>query len=166
MYRYIMSKVQETLVVLKPDAVKRGISGKIITRFEEAGMKIMGMRMLRADDSLLEEHYSEHVDKDFYDRLAQYMKNGPVIAFVLEGVNAVENCRKLVGDTNPKEASPSTIRGKYAHMSFEHADGSDSLHKNLVHASATSEEAEKEIELWFDEEDLHDFRITDESQVR
>ncbi|MFB6192910.1 MAG: nucleoside-diphosphate kinase [Candidatus Nanohaloarchaea archaeon] len=158
--------VEKTFVALKPDSVKRGLIGDIISRFEDAGFKISGMKMVWATDDLLEEHYSEHVDKDFYDRLVEYMKKGPVVAMVLEGVNAVENVRKIVGETDPTEADPSTIRGSYGHMSFDHADSSGSLHKNLIHASAEPEEAEEEIDIWFEEEEIHDFKTAQEEWVR
>lgn len=158
--------IEKTFVALKPDAVKRGITGNIISRFEDAGFKICGMKMVWATDQLLEKHYQEHVEKDFYDRLAEYMKQGPVVAMVLEGVNAVENVRKIVGDTNPKDAAPSTIRGQYSHMSFAHADESGTLHKNIIHASATPEEAEEEIGLWFSDEEIHEYETAYEPEVR
>jgi len=158
--------VEQTFVALKPDAVNRGISGKIIDVFEEAGFKIVGMKMVWADSEILEEHYEEHVDKDFYEGLEEFMSSGPVIAMVLEGVNAVENVRKIVGETDPKDANPATIRGRFAHMSFDHADSSDTLHKNIIHASAEPDEAEKEISIWFDEDEVHEFTQAHESQVR
>jgi Nucleoside diphosphate kinase len=159
-----MSEIEKTLIVIKPDAV-RGSDSDVVSRFEDVGMKIMGMKMVRRG-SAARGHYSEHVDKEFYDRLVEYMKQGPVVAMALEGVNAVENCRKIIGDTNPKDANPSTIRGRYGHMSFAHADGSDSTHQNLVHASATPEEAEKEVGIWFEDDELHDYRIGSEEHVR
>ena len=158
--------IEKTFVALKPDTVKRGITGKIIDIFEEAGFKIIGMKMVWADSETLQEHYSEHVDKDFYDRLEEYMSSGPIVAMVLEGVNTVENVRKIVGETDPKEADPSTIRGRFAHMSFDHADGSGRLHKNIIHASAEKDEAEKEIDIWFNEEELHSFESAQEEFVR
>lgn len=158
--------IERTFVALKPDTVRRGITGEIITTFEEAGFKVIGMKMVWADEDLLEEHYSEHVDKDFYERLEEYMKSGPVIAMVLEGVNAVKNVRKIVGETDPREASPATIRGRFAHMSFAHADESGSLHKNIIHASAELDEAEKEIDLWFDDEEVHSYEQAHEEEVR
>ncbi|MFB6190138.1 MAG: nucleoside-diphosphate kinase, partial [Candidatus Nanohaloarchaea archaeon] len=96
--------VETTFVALKPDAVKRGIAGEIISVIEDAGFKISGMKMLNATDQLLEQHYEEHVDKPFYEGLAEYMKEGPIIAIAVEGVHAVENLRKIVGDTSAKEA--------------------------------------------------------------
>ena len=158
--------IERTFVALEPDTVRRGITGEIITTFDEAGFKVIGMKMVWADEDLLEEHYSEHVDKDFYERLEEYMKSGPVIAMVLEGVNAVKNVRKIVGETDPREASPATIRGRFAHMSFAHADESGSLHKNIIHASAELDEAEKEIDLWFDDEEVHSYEQAHEEEVR
>ncbi len=159
-------QIERTFVALKPDTVKRGITGKIIDIFEETGFKIVGMKMVWADEEILQEHYSEHVDKDFYERLEEYMSSGPIVAIVLEGVEAVENMRKIVGETDPKEADPSTIRGKFAHMSFKHADGSGRLHKNIIHASAEKDEAEEEISIWFDDNELHDFESAHEEFVR
>ncbi|MFB6207732.1 MAG: nucleoside-diphosphate kinase [Candidatus Nanohaloarchaea archaeon] len=157
--------IEKTFVALKPDTVKRGIAGNIISRFEDAGFKICGMKMVWADDQLLEEHYQEHVDKPFYDRLVEYMKKGPVVAMVLEGVNAAENVRKIVGDTNPREAEPATIRGQYAHMGFEHADESGALHKNIIHAAEPGEQ-EREINIWFSEDEIHDYDTAQEEWVR
>ncbi len=160
-----MSYVERTFVALKPDAVKRGIIGKIITRFEDAGFKIMGVKMVQATDQLLEEHYEEHVDKPFYEGLADYMKQGPVVAIVLEGVHAQENVRKIVGDTSAKDADPATIRGQFGHMSMDHADEAGVFYQNIIHASEPGE-AEREIEIWFEEEELHEYVHTDEQHVR
>ena len=158
--------VERSFVALKPDAVRRGITGKVIDMLEEPGFKIVGMKMVWADEDILQEHYSEHVDKEFYERLEEYMKSGPIVAMVFEGVNAVENIRKIVGDTNPREASPATIRGRFAHMGFEHADSEERLHKNIIHASAEPEEAVEEIDIWFDEEELHSYQQAHEEEVR
>lgn len=157
--------IERTFVALKPDAVKRGLVGEITSRFEEAGFKICGIKMVQATDQLLEKHYEEHVDKPFYDGLAGFMKSGPIVAMVLEGVHATENLRKIVGDTDASEAHPATIRGRYGHMSMEHADDAGRHYKNLVHASEPGE-AEKEIEIWFEEEELHDYNQADEEHVR
>jgi len=157
--------VERTFVALKPDAVKRGLVGEITARFEEAGFKICGMKMVQATDQLLEQHYAEHVDKPFYDELVEVMQSGPVVAMVLEGVHAAQNLRKIVGTTDASEAHPATIRGRYAHMSMDHADESGNNYKNLVHA-AEPEEQEREIEIWFDEEELHDYTHSQEEEVR
>ena len=158
--------VNRTFVALKPDAVKRGIVGEITSQIEDTGLKIMGMKMVQATDQLLEEHYSEHVDKPFYEGLAEYMKDGPIVAMVIEGVHAVENMRKIIGDTDAAEAHPATIRGKYAHMSMDHADDAGNLYRNIIHASATQEEAEKEIGIWFSEDELHEYKHAFEDEVR
>lgn len=157
--------VETTFVALKPDAVKRGIVGEIVSVIEDAGFKISGMKMVQADDQLLEKHYQEHVDKPFYEGLAEYMKQGPIVAIAVEGVHAVENLRKIVGETDASEAHPATIRGRFAHMSMDHADDAGRLYKNLVHASATKEEAKRELDIWFEETELHDYRHAHEGEV-
>jgi len=140
--------------------------GEITSQIEDTGMKIMGMKMVQATDQLLEQHYEEHVDKPFYQGLAEYMKDGPIVAIAVEGVHAVQNMRKIIGDTDAAEAHPATIRGKYAHMSMDHADESDGLYRNIIHASATEEEAEKEIGIWFSDEELHEYQNAFEDEVR
>ncbi len=157
--------VERTFVALKPDAVKRGLVGEITQRLEDAGFKIMGMKMVQATDQLLERHYEEHVEKPFYEGLAEYMKQGPVVAMVLEGVHAAENLRKIVGDTDASEAHPATIRGRFGHMSMEHADDAGRTYKNLVHASEPGE-AEREIEIWFEEDELHEYATVHEDETR
>lgn len=157
--------VERTFVAVKPDAVKRGLTGEIVSTFENAGFKICGMKMVWADDQLLEKHYEEHVDKPFYEGLAEYMKEGPVVTMVLEGVHAAENVRKIVGTTDQREAHPATIRGKYGHMSMDHADEEGRFYKNIIHASEPGE-AEREIEIWFDEEELYDYKTSQEEEVR
>ena len=158
--------MERTFVALKPDAVQRGITGQIIHRLERSGMRLAGMKMVQADDKILEKHYSEHVDKEFYNGLKEFMQEGPIIAMVWEGVNAVENVRKLVGETAPKEAMPGTIRGDFAHMSFAHADDEGKAVKNLIHASGEKEEAEKEVSIWFDDSEMHAYHRTDMRHVR
>src|SRR3989344_2530614 len=108
---------ERTLVLLKPDAVQRCLTGEIIQRFEKAGFKIVGMKMKWVDEKFAREHYAEHVQKPFYPGLEALITMGPTIAMVLEGVEAVHNVRKIVGATEPKGAVPGTIRGDYAHVS-------------------------------------------------
>lgn len=158
--------VETTFVALKPDAVKRGLVGDIISVIETAGFKISGMKMVQATDQLLEQHYEEHVDKPFYEGLADYMKQGPIVAVAVEGVHAVENLRKIVGETSAKDAHPATIRGKFAHMSMEHADDAGTNYKNLIHASEDLKAAEKELSIWFEDEEIHDFRVAHEEETR
>jgi len=158
--------LERTFVALKPDAVQRGIVGEVVKRLERSGMRLSAMKMVQADDDILEEHYSEHVDKDFYDNLAAFMKEGPIIAMVWEGVNAVANVRKIVGETSPKDAEPGTIRGDFAHMGFAHADSTGEAVKNIIHASGDPEEAMEEVSIWFDESEIHDYTRSDVQHVR
>jgi len=158
--------LERTFVALKPDALQRGIVGDVIKRLERSGMRLSAVKMVEADDELLEQHYSEHVGKKFYQGLKEFMQEGPVIAMVWEGVNAVENVRKLVGDTSPKEAQPGTIRGDFAHMGFEHADTTGKAVKNIIHASGNAEEAQKEVSIWFDDSEIQDYTRSDVSHVR
>lgn len=156
--------MERTLIVLKPDAVMRGIVGEILTRFERAGYKIIGAKMLQPDEAHYYEHYegigtlkTRKGDKIF-DYQLNTMLEGPVIAMVLEGVDAVETVRKMVGATEPKSAVPGTIRGDYAHVSFGQADAAGKSVSNIIHASADSDEAKKEVAHWFSESELHEYQ--------
>lgn len=157
-----METFERTLVLLKPDALERGLAGEILHRFERVGLKILGIKMLLPDMTTAEKHYTEdlakrrgeHVRKAMVDMLT----SGPIIAIVLEGIEAVELVRKMIGSTEPKSSPPGTIRGDYAHTSFRHVDSSTSNKLyNLVHGSATKEEAEIEIAVWFQEDELVDY---------
>ena len=130
---------QRTLVILKPDAVQRGIAGEILARFERRGLRIAAMRLVKVERALAEKHYEIHKGKFFYDDLVSVISASPVIAFVLEGPNAIAVVRAMVGATRPHEAAPGTIRGDYALVGL----------RNLVHASDAPETAESEIKLWF-----------------
>lgn len=158
-----MSKVERTLVVLKPDTIWRSISGEIISRFERAGLHIAGIKMIRPDKDFLYHHY-ENIGKMIsrrgqkpFDVTLELMTKNPVIAIILEGVEAIEYVRKLVGSTEPKSAAPGTIRGDYAHMSFGYADDANVGVPNLVHASGNAEEAEAEIAHRFKKEEIFDY---------
>lgn len=160
--------MERTLVVFKPDAVMRGIVGEVLTRFERAGFKIVGMKMLQPDYQHFFDHYegigtlkTRKGEEIFESQLAS-MQVGPVIAMVLEGVEAVEFVRKMVGDTQPKTALPGTIRGDYAHVTYGHAAAAGVGVPNIVHASATVKEAEDEIAHWFAESELHDYETVHE----
>lgn len=160
--------MEQTLIIFKPDAVARGIVGEIVTRFERAGFKIIGTKMLEPDYEHYFEHYegigtlkSRKGDKIFEDQLAT-MQDGPVIAMVLEGVEAVETVRKMVGETEPKSALPGTIRGDYAHVNYGQAASAGRGVANILHASATKEEADKEIAHWFKGDELHSYQATHE----
>lgn len=140
--------------------------GQILTRFENAGLKVIGMKMAQPDEDHYHKHY-EDISKlitrrgeDVYHRNADAMMAGPVVAIVLEGVEAIELVRKLVGDTEPKSAAPGTIRGDFAHMSMQHSNDKNSGLPNLVHASGNAEEAKQEIELWFSGQELFEYKLS------
>ncbi|NIA03848.1 MAG: nucleoside-diphosphate kinase [Nitrospiraceae bacterium] len=158
--------IQRTLVLIKPDGVQRGLIGQIITRFENAGLKIIGMKLVQADKELSKKHYIEHYGKDFYSGLEKYITEGPVVAMVLEGIDAIAVVRKIVGPTEPKSAPPGTIRGDFSHISFDYADKSGKAVKNLIHASGNEEDAEREIKLWFNDDELYDYRTVHEIHTR
>jgi nucleoside-diphosphate kinase len=155
--------MERTLIILKPDAVKRGIVGEILSRFEKAGLKIIGTKMLKPDYDHYHHHYegiskmiSRRGQKAFDVTLAM-MQEGPVIAIVLEGIKTVSLVRKMVGDTEPEKAAPGTVRGDYAHMGFEHSDKEGIGVPNIIHASGDSEEAKQEIAHWFSENELFEY---------
>lgn len=157
--------IERTLVLLKPDAVQRSICGEIIHRFERAGLKIAGMKMVWCERDFAKKHYEEHLNKKFYKGLEEMIVMGPVIALVLEGVEAVGLVRKMCGATDPKSAAPGTIRGDFAQVSYEHADQKGIGIKNVIHASANSQDAVREIKLWFKEKELHAYRTVHEVHV-
>ena len=130
---------QRTLLVLKPDAIRRGLVGDILARFEAKGLSLVALEMRRIDADLADQHYAEHVDRDFYPPLREFITSGPLVAAVLEGDEAVEVVRALNGATDGHKAAPGTIRG----------DLSLSNRENLVHGSDSVESADREIKLWF-----------------
>ena len=152
--------IEKTLVLVKPDGVQRSLVGEIIRRFERAGLKIVAIKMVRMARDFSEKHYDAHVDKDFYPRLEKFMVSGPVVAMVLEGLHAVEIVRKLVGATEPSKAAPGTIRGDYAMHSYEYTQSKGMAVRNLVHASGDTEDAKKEVALWFKKEELHPYSLS------
>src|SRR3989339_2061886 len=157
--------IERTLVLFKPDAVQRAISGELLTRFEKSGLKIAGMKMVWVDKAFSRKHYSAHVNKAFYQGLEDFITAGPVIAVCFEGVSAVEVVRKIVGPTEPKSAPPGTIRGDFAHMSYTYADNNNRAIPNLIHASGNREEAISELGLWFSDKELHSYNTVHDSQV-
>jgi len=164
-----MNNTQErTLIIFKPDAVQRGIVGEILARFEKVGLKIVAAKMLKPDYDHYFKHYetigkmiSRRGQKPF-DVTLDMMNAGPVIAFILEGVEAVALARKMVGSTEPKAALPGTVRGDYSHMSFAHADANETGIPNLMHASGDSEEAKVEIAHWFSENEIYEYETAHE----
>ncbi|MBI3052417.1 nucleoside-diphosphate kinase [Candidatus Woesearchaeota archaeon] len=163
--------MERTLVIVKPDGVQRALVGKIISRFEDAGFKIVGLKMKWADRDFAMKHYTEdlarrrgeHVRK----QMVEFISSGPVIAVVLEGVNAVQNVRKITGDTQPMAALPGTIRGDFSHVSYEYADSKKIPVKNIIHASSRPDDAKAEIALWFGKDELHSYKsVHDEHTLK
>lgn len=161
-------QLERTLILFKPDAVQRGLVGEILARFEKVGLKIVGNKMLRPTTEHYHHHY-ENIGKvisrrgqKVFDITLEMMNAGPVIAFVLEGVEAAALVRKMVGATEPKSALPGTVRGDYSHVSYGHADQHEIGIPNLMHASGDAEEAKLEIEHWFKPEELFDYETAHE----
>jgi nucleoside-diphosphate kinase len=180
-----MTTIERTLILAKPDAVQRGLVGEIIHRFERVGFKIAGIKMVQATEDQLGNHYKD--DKDWKisvgtktlkvanekgiqmtetaeqigNRIRKWNMEGlkacPIIAIVLEGHHAVEYGRKIVGSTEPRQAPPGTIRGDYSIESYQMADTNKRVVRNLVHASETKQEAEREIKVWFRQEELFNY---------
>lgn len=147
-----MAQKQQTLVLLKPDALQRDLLGEIIRRFEMKGLKIVGLKFIRLTSELLDEHYAHLTDKPFFASLKQFMMQTPVVGIVLEGYDAVSEIRKIVGSTNPREADAGTIR----------ADFSMNVPSNLIHASDSVESAAFEVKRFFSDAELFDYeKITD-----
>lgn len=163
-----MATIERSLIVFKPDAVQRGIVGEILSRFERAGLKIVGAKMLQPSYDHFYHHY-ENIGKMIsrrgqkaFDVTLAMMNEGPVVAFVLEGIEAVSLIRKMVGATEPKSALPGTIRGDYSHISFAHADEHNVGVNNVIHASGDSAEAALEIAHWFSENELFTYATVHE----
>jgi nucleoside-diphosphate kinase len=153
--------VERTLVLLKPDAVSRGLAGRIFTRFEDAALKIVGVKMKHLNAEFTRKHYfdlEERLGKAIYDSTAGFMQTGPVIALALEGVDAVAKVRKIIGTTYPDQAAPGTVRGDFAHQTRASSEVSGKAVMNLVHASGNSEEAKYEVDLWFDASERFDYQ--------
>jgi nucleoside-diphosphate kinase len=136
--------VERTLVLVKPDAMRRALAGEIIARLERRGLELRAARLLTVDRPLAEEHYAEHTEKPFFGELVEFITSGPTLAVVVEGEGAITVVRTTMGATNPAEAAPGTIRG----------DLSLSMPDNLVHGSDSPESADREIGLWFPDVDL------------
>ena len=181
---------EKTLVLIKPDAVQRGLIGEIVTRFERCGMKIVALKMHYADAKKAGEHYADdeawlksvgektiesykkkgiafnktalEQGRIVREGLMQFLAMSPIIALILEGHNAVAHARKIVGPTAPAEAAPGTIRGDYTFDTFKLADDSNRPIQNLIHASGTVQEAKREIDVWFSKEEIYSWKRVDE----
>jgi nucleoside-diphosphate kinase len=138
---------ERTLVLVKPDGVQRLLAGRIIARYEERGLKIVGLKLVQVDRELAERHYAVHREKPFFGGLVDFIISGPLVALALEGPNAIAIVRAINGATRPHEAAPGTIRGDFA---LETA-------QNIVHASDSAETAAFELDLWFAQDELHEY---------
>ena len=158
--------MEKTLVLLKPDAVKRSIIGNVISRFEKAGLKILGVKMVYPDEAHYHHHYEgisklkSRAGENVFKKNTEFMLSGPVIAIVLESPNAVSKVRKMVGHTDPAQAEKGTIRGDLGQMTLEEANQKNVGLQNIVHASGDPNEAKQEIEHWFSPDELFDYKKT------
>ena len=150
-----MSETERTFVMVKPDGVQRGLIGEIMSRFEQRGLKLVGAKFMQIDEELAHEHYGEHEDKPFFEDLVGFITADPVMAMVWEGQDATRQVRNMMGETDPAESAPGTIRGDF---------GLD-LGRNVIHGSDNEDPGanEREIELFFDDEELVDWERIDET---
>lgn len=180
--------MEQTLIILKPDTVKRGIAGEILTRFEKAGLKVVGLKMMLPSEDLVTKHYPDELipivgnktkkDWDSYgieysetaEEIGQmivqatrdFMRSSPVVVAVLEADHVVEVVRKMVGSTGPKDSAPGTIRGDYAHLSLGQASLKKKGAANIIHASGTVDEAKQEIKMWFNKDEIFQYTTVHE----
>jgi nucleoside-diphosphate kinase len=187
--------IEQTLVLIKPDGIQQKIVGKIISRFEDVGLKVVGMKMVWSDEKKAREHYpldedwsrgafektKETAEKnkekfDFKDYvefgkfvqegLVSFIQENPIVALVLEGPHAIELVRKMVGSTEPRQAAPGTIRGDLASIeSYVNANSNNRAVRNLIHASDSVNNAKKEIDVWFDDEEVHDYKRPGDEKI-
>ncbi|MEX2014476.1 MAG: nucleoside-diphosphate kinase, partial [Candidatus Saccharimonadales bacterium] len=139
--------MEKTLIIAKPDALQRGLVGEIIRRFELKGLKLIGVKMLSLNSELLQQHYREHLEKDFYEGLEKFMKSSPVVIMAWEGYECVNSVRLIVGDTNPRMAEAGTVRG----------DMAIGTGRNLIHASDSKKNGEAEVKAFFKEDELFEY---------
>ena len=145
--------IEKTFAMVKPDGVQRGLVGKILERFEDRGLKISAMKMMKIPRELAERHYEEHRGKGFYEPLLDYITSGPVVCMVLEGENSVAAVRAMMGKTNPQDAAPGTIRGDFSQVTG----------RNIVHGSDSPESAKREIKLFFNDYEIPKYEKIDEA---
>ena len=161
--------IERTLVLIKPDGVQRGIVGEIISRFEKVGLKIIGMKFVHSDEEKAKRHYTEDISERRGEHvrnvLVKFLQEAPVVALVLEGISAIKVVRKMVGATQPLEAVSGTIRGDYTHVSYQYADAKGIAVRNVIHASSDPEDAEREIFVWFNKDELYSYSLAHDPHV-
>ncbi|XP_014689302.2 nucleoside diphosphate kinase A 2 isoform X3 [Equus asinus] len=150
-----MAHSERTFIAIKPDGVQRSLVGEIIKRFEQKGFRLVAMKFMRASEDLLKEHYNDLKDRPFFAGLVKYMHSGPVVVMVWEGLNVVKTGRVMLGETNPADSKPGTIRGDFCIQ----------VGRNIIHGSDSVESAEKEIALWFQPEELVDYKSCAQSWI-
>lgn len=139
--------MEKTFLMVKPDGVQRGLVGDIVSRFEKKGFQLVGAKLMAISKEKAEEHYGEHKDRPFFGELVEFITSGPVFAMVWQGENVIHTARQMMGTTNPAEANPGTIRGDYGLI----------VGKNIIHGSDSAQSAEREIKLFFQEEELVEY---------
>ncbi|WP_220607625.1 nucleoside-diphosphate kinase [Methanobrevibacter oralis] len=147
--------IQKSFVMMKPDAVQRRLMGKIFSRFEDKGLQVIAVKLIQIDEDLAKTHYGEHAEKPFFPSLVEYITSSPSLAMVIKGEEAISTIRKIVGATNPLEADLGTIRGDFAM----------DMGRNIIHASDSPASAEREIGLFFDEDEICDYKIIDNNLI-
>jgi len=161
--------LQRTLVLIKPDGVERQLVGEIINRFERTGLKIIGLKLLIVDAEFAKRHYTEDITvrrgEHVRNNMVAMLSSGPVVVLALEGIEAIELVRKMIGATEPKAAAPGTIRGDYAHVSYGYSDVTNIGVKNVVHASSSPEDAGNELKLWFSEAELFHYPTVHDQHI-
>ncbi|XP_072523334.1 NME/NM23 nucleoside diphosphate kinase 2a [Salminus brasiliensis] len=146
---------ERTFIAIKPDGVQRGLVGEIIKRFEQKGFKLVGLKLLHASEDILKQHYSDLKDRPFFPGLVSYMSSGPVVAMVWEGCNVIKTGRVMLGETNPADSKPGTIRGDFCIQ----------VGRNIIHGSDSLDSANTEIGLWFKPEELCDYTKCHDSWI-
>ncbi|GAB3072153.1 nucleoside-diphosphate kinase [Salinicoccus sesuvii] len=147
--------MEKTFLMIKPDGVQRNLVGDIVGRLENKGFRIAGAKLMQVSEELAKTHYQEHEEKPFFGELVDFITSGPVFAMVLEGENAIDTARLIVGSTNPQQAAPGTIRGDYGLT----------VGKNIIHGSDSKESAEREISLFFDENEILDYKLSNSAWI-
>lgn len=142
-------------MMVKPDGVQRGLVGEVVSRIEDRGLRIVAMKMMQLDRKTAENHYAEHEGKDFYEPLLDYITSGPVVTMAIEGMSAISLVRKMVGETDPQDADPGTIRGDFAL----------DIGRNIVHAADSPESAERELDIFFDPSEFQEYERVEEGWV-
>ncbi|HIV75424.1 MAG TPA: nucleoside-diphosphate kinase [Candidatus Pseudogracilibacillus intestinigallinarum] len=147
--------MEKTFIMIKPDGVQRGLVGEIVNRFEQKGFKLVSAKLMQVSNELAEEHYGEHKERPFFGELVDFITSGPVFAMVWEGEEVIKTSRNMIGATNPQEATPGSIRGDYALT----------VGKNIIHGSDSPESAEREINLWFNENEISSYTKQDQDWI-